>query len=245
MRSTIDASGALRKLSGLHKQAVFAAGLAANETAKGVQQKLRATMQERLDQPVPWTLNSTFVRFARRGETVATVDFRTFAGKGTPAYKYLEPLVHGGLRRLKRFERALSVKGLLPAGMQTVGGRYAVNAAGNLPAAKVIVPMLSALRAFGEQGYVANRTKASAKRKAGRQAQFFVKKTRWAGKPAGIYERIGEGAMRRAKPVVLFTTPGRYTPMLPWHELARRLMAEDYPRQYKLALAKAMRTARP
>ncbi len=244
MAASADASGALRRLKSMQKQAVYAAGVAANETAKMVQQRLRTNMQLRLDQPVPFTLNSTFIRFAKRGETVATVDFRDFAGKGTPAHKYLEPLVHGGIRRLKRFERALVAKGLMPRGMQAVGGRYAVNAAGNLPAARVIVPLLSALKAFGEQGYVANRTKRSAKRGAARQAQFFVRKTRWAGKPAGIYERVGTGIMRRAKPIVLFTGPQRYRAMLPWHEVARRLTAERYPGQFKLALAKALRTAR-
>ncbi|MFV3077977.1 hypothetical protein [Niveispirillum fermenti] len=239
MRSTIDASGALRKLSGLHKQAVFAAGLAANETAKVVQQKLRATMQERLDQPVGFTLNSTFIRFARRGETTATVDFRFNAGKGTPAYKYLEPLVHGGLRRLKRYERALALKGMLPAGMMTVGGAAFVNAAGNIPA-PLIVRMLSGVKAFGEQGYVANRTAKSAARK---REEFFVKKTKWAGKPAGVWMRP-KGRKGPAKPVVIFTREAKYKPMLPWHETARMLTQGEYPRQYRLALAKALRTAR-
>lgn len=241
----VDATGAMRKLTGMARQATFAAGLAANETAKIVRPAVQRLMAERLDQPTRFTLESTYIRFARRGETVASVEFKEFAGKGTPAYKYLRPLVDGGMRRLKRYERALQAKGLMPGGMMAVGGKYAVDAAGNLPARGVIVPMLSALKAFGEQGYVANRTKASAARR-GRKGQpdFFVRATRWAGKPAGIYQRVGQGAMRRARPIVLFTPSQRYSQILPWREEAAKVVAVTYPGKYREALARALATAR-
>lgn len=241
----VDATGALRKLTGMAKQARFAAGLAANETAKVVRPAVQAMMAARLDQPTRFTLESTYIRFARRGETTASIEFKDWAGKGTPAYKYLQPLVDGGMRRLKRYERALAAKGLMPGGMMAVGGKYAVDAAGNLPARAVIVPMLSALRAFGEQGYLANRAKAgTGKRVRKGQPEFFVRKTRWAGKPAGIYQRIGQGAMRRAKPIVLFTPSQRYSQILPWREEAAKVTAVTYPGKYREALARAIATAR-
>lgn len=122
--------------------------------------------------------------------------------------------------------------------MMTVGGAAFVNAAGNLPPS-LIVRMLSGVKAFSEQGYVANRTAKSGKRK---REEFFVKKTRWAGKPAGIWMRPkGKGP---AKPVVIFTGRQTYKAILPWHETARTLTMAEYPRQYRAALVKALRTAR-
>lgn len=258
LSATVDTSRALRRVAGLEKQVAFAARQAVNDTAKKVQAGLRALMQDRLDQPTRWTLNSTYVRAARPGEVAASVEFKdefgmAFGkqaggkdfGKGIPAYKYLEPLVHGGSRRLKRYEVALQRAGLMPPGMMAVGGRYAVDAAGNLRARNTVIPMLSALRAFSEVGYLANRTAASAKRKRGRQGQYFVRKTRWAGKPPGVYERIGgSGMMRRAKPIAIFTKRQTYPQHLPWHATADRVFEAEFPKQFRLALAKALRTAR-
>lgn len=237
-RSGCEVKPALSRLSALAKQAGFAARLAANETAKVVLPQMRDLLSKRLDQPVPFTLNAPYIKFAARGKTEAVIRFRDFAGKGTPAFKYLSPLRDGGMRRLKRFERALIAKGLMPAGMMTVGGKHFVNAAGNLRPA-LIVQILSATGAFAETGHVANRTAKARKSKA----EFFVKKDRWAGKPPGVWMRP-KAKGGAAKPVVIFTKPPTYRRMLDWDGVAKALTDKEYPRQFRAALAKALRTAR-
>lgn len=239
----MDTSRALKKIANMEKQVAFAARIAANATARLVVAGQRELMTRELRQPIGFTLTAPFVRPAQPGGTTAQVQLRDNAGKGTPARKYLAPLVHGGARNLKRYEVALRRKGYLPMGMMTVASDAAINPAGNLTGPQV-VRMLSALGAFAESGYLANRSKRSAKRRGKSQPQYFVRKTRWAGKPAGVYERIETGMMRRAKPVVLFTKAPRFRKQLHWYEAAEKIAKAEYPREFRAALARAMATAR-
>ena len=100
------------------KQIPFATALALTRTAQGMRREQQRTMRRVFDKPVPFTVGNS-----ERGGSLAfqpankkdpvpesRVFFTEFAGKGTPAYKYLTPQIFGGPRRQKRHEIALSNK---------------------------------------------------------------------------------------------------------------------------------------
>src|SRR5262245_39031822 len=96
------------------EQVPFATALALTRTAQVMQAAQITEMQRVFDRPTPFTLNALFVSPATKRRLEASVYFKDFAPKGTPAGKYLRPQIMGGGRNLKRMERLLQGKGLLP-----------------------------------------------------------------------------------------------------------------------------------
>lgn len=111
----------------------YAASVAANWGAWDAVLEARRHLRERLNAPRPYTLNAMAqLRRATRAEPESLVGFRMFAGKGTPAWKYLRHMEEGGARAAKRSERLLRAKGIIGPGEFVVpaeGGPIA--AAGN------------------------------------------------------------------------------------------------------------------
>jgi hypothetical protein len=169
-------------------------------TAKIIQSAIKAQMRADLDRPTNWTLNATVVTPATKDSLRALVGMRWFGGKGTPAGKYLLPLVEGGERRDKRSEAALRAKNLLPTGYQTAIGPGAPrDAHGNMPA-HLYISMLSGLRSFSEVGYTMNRKK-------GQSSEYFAAMPGDARMAPGIYRRTG----RKASMLLAFITKPSYT----------------------------------
>ncbi len=116
-------------------------------------------------------------------------------GKGIPAARFLGPEIEGGSRSVKRFERALQIKGLMPTGSFAVPAAQApLDAYGNVPAS-FIVRMLSDLQAFSEQGYRANRV---GPRKGARRENYFFSSygpKRIAHLKPGIYWHMPGGLL--------------------------------------------------
>lgn len=161
--------------------------------AKAAQAELKAEMQSGryISNPTPFTLNSTFVRFAKPSDLSVEVGFKEFAGKGTAAGKYLNPLATGTPRAAKRSERSLQMMGLIPPGRFMVPTGVApltLNAHGNLTGG-TYTQVLSRLKALGQQGYLGN-VSGSARSQAKKRARdYFI--GRPGGLPLGIYARVG------------------------------------------------------
>lgn len=212
----------------------YAVPMALTRTAYDAREELRRTLPTVFDRPTPYTLNATYVKPATRTEPAAWVGFREFAGKGTPAPKYLLPQVEGGRRPVKRFERALAAVGVLPSGLSAVPGEEAdIDAFGNMRRGQ-IVRILSQLRAFGEMGYTANATgSARSRAKRRRTGYFAAPQGNREGLPPGVYKRDGADA----RPVIVFVTRPTYRVRFPFHETVRRVAAERFPARLREALA--------
>lgn len=162
-----------------------------NKTMVTVRAEEKREIERVFDRPTPYTLRGFYTKPAKPADLTTSLSLKDFGGKGTPAAKYLAPQIYGGNRSLKRFERALNAKGILPGGMFAVPANGApLDTYGNLRGS-FIVQILSGLQAFAEQGYVANRVKGRTQKR-----EFFAvspNNPNNRGLPFGVYERKGKG----------------------------------------------------
>lgn len=201
---------AIRWTDAMTKQLPWAIAKAMTESAKKSQVALKAQTPRYVDRPTRFTLNSTFVRYANPKKLEAWVGFKEFASKGTPAAKYLQPMVGGGTRVQKASERQLRAAGLLPPGsfiVPTGVTPLKLNQYGNLPGS-TYTQVLSRLKSFGQQGYTANVSGAARSQAKRRQRDYFV--GRPGNLPLGIYARLGKkpksGGLPRGFHTVFYVT---------------------------------------
>lgn len=223
-------------------QLPFAIARAVTWTAQHVKRALEYEMPLAFDRPTPYTLGSLYLSPATKQIPVAKVWLKDDAGKGTPAAKYLFPEIAGGERSLKRFERALSIMGLLPPGMYAVPGAAApLDQYGNMPAS-LIEQILSALGAAETRsGYLANRTRASRRRKGAKLAEYFV--GRPGGAPLGVYRRYHFAAGGAVKPMLIFVRAPQYQPRYRFQEIAQQVVDEEFPIQFAESYRLAVQSA--
>lgn len=222
------------------KQVPFATSVALNKTAKHVQQVDKRVMARVFDQPRPFTLNSTRIVFSNKQTLRAEVVFREFAGKGVAAGKYLLSQVHGGPRRPKRSELLLRSAGLMQSDEFLVpADGFPLDAFSNVPPG-LMNRILSQIKA--QRDPTANKSARSGRRRRRRSqgGQFFVAR-RGGALPPGIYERFGARAIRAA---LLFVSQPRYAVRFPMFEINRRVATKRFPREFQLAFAQALRSAR-
>lgn len=226
------------------KQMHFAKVVALNRTAKIVKEGEQDVMRARFDRPTPYALNSLFTMPAKKNqsEPFAKVYFKDESFKGTPATKFLWAGVHGGERKHKRFEKALINRGLMKSSQfATPAAGAKLDQYGNVRRGQ-IVQVLSALRAFGEQGYDANRTgsKRSQRKVAG--SDYFVGNP--GGEGDGIWQRVQFGHGTGVKPIFMFANAPKYRVILPFSKIAENMTNKHLPVQYAKAFDEAMKSAR-
>ncbi len=198
---------------------------ALDDTAEKMKQAQVEEMKKVFDNPRPYTLNAVFVKKARgEGSLSAGIAFREFGVKGTPAYKYLTPQIYGGPRRMKRHERALDAKGLLPDGSQTAQGRnYPKDQYGDITGG-AYTRMLAELDALPE---MPGGRKSFQKKRQARSGNFFIFTPKGASQPAGIAERRGDNITIMLR----FIAPHTYKPIYDFDGVARQTALLEFPRQ--------------
>lgn len=165
---------------------------ALSRTAVQCRDLMKQHIQSAFNRPTPYAVNAPRAVTANITTLSAAVLLRDFGG--TPAEKYLGPEILGGRRGQKRSERALQAAGFLSSGYAMPGSGAAMDAFGNQQPSE-IRKILSVLRAFGEQGYKANRTKAW--NKATRIGQIFAVRSGSSrkGLKPGVYRRTARGVV--------------------------------------------------
>ena len=232
-------------------QLPYAVFLAVNDTAEAAVKHNQRQMKRHIDRPKPFTLRGIYPRkgrYRRGGRSAglrqATADaslmWRDFAGKGVAAKKYLRPIVFGEPRGMKRHEVALKRRGYLSSGafLAPAPGQR-LNAYGNLPGSRY-VQILSALGAFQENGYVANRTARSAARGQRKKNYFYAKKGRSRLHP-GVYQRYASG---RIKPVLIEIKQPRYSRRYDFFRISDAFVRRQLPISLRLSMRRAMQSAR-
>lgn len=212
----------------------YALPMALTRTAQDARAELQRVMPSVFDRPTPYTMSALFVRPATRANPTAEVGFREWSAKGTPAPKYLLPHVEGGGRGLKRHEVALRNAGILPAGRYAVPGQEAeMDRYGNMRRGQ-LVKILSHLRAFGQTGYVANRSRTNKSRGKRRAETYFAAPPgNKAGLPPGIYQRDGADP----RPVLIFVSAPSYEPKFRFHATIERAVLTHFQRRFDEAIA--------
>lgn len=191
IRST--GSEVIRQFDDLQKRKLPQARvIAADRTGRYVYGALRSEMGEVFDRPTPWALGGLRYKAPSLHSPIVNIWLEEAPDKGIPAAKFLSAEITGGPRGVKRFERALQQKGLMPAGSVAVPGAQApLDAYGNVPAS-FIVRMLSDLQAFGEQGYRANR---KGLRKGARKSNYFFVPAKGSHLKPGVYWHMPGGLL--------------------------------------------------
>lgn len=231
------------------KQIPFAASVAINRTAELVKSAEELEIRDVFDRPTPLTRSAVFVKRSNKQSLEAVVGLKDYAAKGTAASKYLATEITGGVRRLKRFERALRAVGVLPEGMFALPGTgIELDAYGNISPG-LITQILSYFKAFPEAGYKANITAARrAKLKKGTKSkrgfEYFVGRPGDGRLPLGIWRRINTGFGSAVKPVMIFVERAGYEALLDFVYVASQTVEREFPRQFRAALDEALRSAR-
>lgn len=228
------------------EQLPFAIALALTRTALDAKPALESEMRRSLDRPNPFTLNSVRVKPATKAKLEAEVWLKDDWGSGTAPAHYLAPQESGGDRSLKRFERALLARRLLPAGMFVVPGAGAkLDAYGNMSKGQ-IVQILSALGAAEmTSGYAANRTARSVQRRGKKNmAQYFVGRAAGGKGPLGVWQRFSFAHGGAIKPVMVFVRRPHYHKRLEIHGTVELVATNQFPGHLERAVAEAMSTSR-
>lgn len=233
-----DISKVLEKLNKLqYEQVPYATAKALTATAQAVKKDLQNEMRQVFDRPTPYTLNSIYVKAARKTDLTARVWLKDGAG-------YLHPQIFGGRRTIKNFERALQSRGLLPSGMYAVPGSAAkLDQYGNMSKGQ-LMQILSALNvAEMTSGYLANRLQRIKGRAKKNQGQFFVGRP---GRrlPLGVWQRFGFTHGSAVKPVIIFVSSVAYKPRFKFFEVGRDTINREFGKQFKSAMAEALSAAR-
>ncbi|WP_042337921.1 phage tail protein [Paraburkholderia ferrariae] len=253
----IDTKGVARALDALvRKQLPFATAMAVNDTVRQAKADVQQEMRKVFEGPVPRTINSVRIKTGTKANPEATIWIDDEPNKGIPPARYLSAEIEGGVRRSKRFEKALQSRGLMPRGM------YAVPASGcprdgngNIPGS-FIVQLLSYLQAFGEQGYRANMSDKGMRRlhKIGRTAQgyktiggvaYFVanRRGRTAHLARGIYRKTGTHGVS-VMPVILFVRASSYSVRLPFERIVEKSVRKNFDANMRRRLDRAIATAK-
>lgn len=227
-------------LSGGKVDAAIAAAL--TSTALQVVAAEKREMKDVFDRPLLTTINSVRSKPANRAKLRAVVYLDDFKGKQIPASKFLKAQVRGGVRAVKRYEKALQSAGVLPRGMVTVPGDAAkMDSSGNMQGGQ-LVQILAYFKAFPEVGYKANMTEKGrarlakgSKKKLG--YSYFVG-TPGNRLPLGIYQRVSFAQGTSAiKPVLIFVASAVYQPRFDFYYVARSTVRKTFPANFRLALA--------
>nr|WP_294864363.1 hypothetical protein [uncultured Pseudogulbenkiania sp.] len=223
------------------RQLPFATALGLNAVAERIRRGEREVMRQRFDRPTSYTLDSLYVRRASKSKLVAEVSIKDEAFKAAPAANWLRSEIDGGERRQKRSERALSIVGL--GRYWTPGPGAQMDGYGNVGRG-FIVKMMSALKAFGEQGYVANRAKGKRSQRKARNFDIFVGAPE--GEPLGVWQRVAMGHGTELKPLMwIHNEAPAYRVRFPFDKIAANIYQAHAPAEFEKALREAMATAKP
>lgn len=225
-------------------QVSYASRKAVTKTAEDVRQAQIHEMRDVFDRPTPYTLSAVENRLIKSDPPTARVWLKDFAGKGTPASKYLLTQIKGGARPIKRFESALIAAKVMPAGMIAVpasGAKF--DAYGNMDRGQ-IVQILAYFRAFPEQGYKANMTwktrqrlQRGTKKRVG--FSYFVGAPADGKLPLGVWQRTTFAIGSAIKPVLLFADAAYYGPIFKFEYVARTTIARVFNGHFKAAMLEA------
>ena len=234
------------RLNSVQRQQIpFATALTLTRTAQGMRREQQRTMRRVFDKPVRFTVGdadkggSLAVKPANKKETPieSRVFFTEFAGKGTPAYKYLTPQIFGGLRRQKRHEIALTRK-IGKKIYTTPGADAPLLRNGNISGGQY-TRILAAVQALPETGYLGNATTRSRKRNTGVRGYYIARK---GGQPVGIRQRKRGG---ESKKILNFVDRSpMYRPRYPFYKVGRAYVKKHLAINFRKSLRIALRTAR-
>lgn len=155
---------------------------------------LKDELKNKIDRPTPYTLNAFYYRKATDDNLEAVITTRS-EGKGTKPNKFLAPLVYGTTRNAKGFESMFRMAGILPSNGYYIPTEHMPQDAYGNPKPTELIKILSNTKAFTEQGYTANASKAAKSKKKRQIGSYFARFTEANDVAPTIFKRSGEGIL--------------------------------------------------
>lgn len=243
---------------------------AQNETGFYVLAKYKKEMSNYIDRPVPYTINSMYLKKATGPNLEASVQWKDSSSNSISAGHYLQPEVFGGNRSQKKMERALQAKGLIPNGWVAVPTKDAPkDSYGNVPNSFInqILSFLNAntdyqsnqqikkLRKLSTVNLIkgvakaaVNQSKLAAREKrAAQKAQKYftaIKGRKGNPLPSGIYERtnaFGVGIGASIKRIFNFVPIASYKVTFPFYDIGTQAAQSKFPSKLDEAIQKALK----
>lgn len=186
MTVEFDVNPLIKRLDGIKAvQVPFAASLALNRIAKGARKAQQDEMRNKFDRPVPYTINSIYIKSSTKSNLNAELGIKEFAGKGNAARDYLFPQIAGGNAYVTRFQKSLRAKGILAPNeyaVPTQSDYLRRNQFGNVTPGEY-TKVLFDLQAFRDSSAFAYRKNSKLKR--AKPQRFFARTTAEYNKNGG------------------------------------------------------------
>lgn len=257
----VDIDDIARQYGVAERQVDFGAARGLTWTGQEVKRAEELEIATVISNPTNWTRRSVYLKPATKRDLRAVVWL-----KGDPYKQHpMLPLIEGGGRPMKRFERRLQMLGYMRTNERAVPGEAAtVDAYGNMSRG-LIVKILSQLRTAVVQGDFSNASQSKRSRAKRANVQYFASagtggpRSAFAGRskggglkrasaqqhlPRGIWERRQHAWGSSVRPVLLFVDHYRYSKVLRFFEVAGRVTARSLRRNLDKSMADVMRTAK-
>ena len=239
-----------RWIDALGPKALSAAREAINRSAEWAQTDVVRAMRRDFDRPVPFTLRSLRVFYAKTGPNpVATLWFRQRSADRDKLWAM--PQIAGGSRDLKPMELRLQRVGLLPQGWFVVPGDAAPrDAYGNMSPGE-ISRILNVLGTFTEAGYnkadirTVNRLRQGNAKKGVYGFEYWVNPVgpRQAKHlQPGVYRRVYTAFGTSLKPMLIFVSRARYRARLDFFGIVQATVGQRFPAEFDKALKSLLQT---
>jgi len=244
-----DLDGVMRKLERINQyQVPFAASLALNRIAVNIRDELRSTMKNTFNNPVPFTLNSLYIKASRKEDLSIEVGLKEFAPKGNPASKYLLPHITGGSAYNTRFQKSLAYKQLISPGMYAIPTQSDYirrNQYGNMMPSQY-TEILYSLKAFRDSSAFSFARHANKKRNT--TEYFAVTTTRRTKKGylyPGIYRSNVDPGYEMDRAVFWFVKRApSFQPSFPLTKIGYDYAKNNWNKEFGQALSQAIASSR-
>jgi hypothetical protein len=239
-----------RWLQQLGPKVLSAAREGINRTAEWAQTDVVRAMRRDFDRPVPFTLRSLRVFYAKTGPNpTATLWFRQ---RNADADKlWARAQIEGGSRYLKPMELRLQRVGLMPRGWFIVPGDAApLDAYGNMSAGE-ISRILNVLGSYTESGFNKANIKTRQRLRKGNEKKGDYGFEYWVNPagprqakhlPPGVYRRVYTAFGTSLKPMMVFVNRARYRARLDFFGIVQATVRQRFPAEFDKALQSLIRT---
>lgn len=249
MQVTFDVNPMIKRLDALKAvQVPFATSLALNRIARDARVELREQMKAKFRNPVPFTLNSVYVKSSSKTDLYAEVGLKEFATKGNPASKYLLPQITGGPAYATRFQKSLRIKGILAPNeyaIPTQSDYLKLNQYGNVRPSQY-TQILYSLQAFRDSSAFVYRKNAKKK-----NAYRYLARTTAAYNSSGprnfypgIYYDDDRAFDDKESALFWITRTPRFQGKFPFTGIAGDYVRKNWDKEFGRALAEAIASAR-
>ncbi|MDO9227155.1 MAG: hypothetical protein Q8M09_12505 [Pseudomonadota bacterium] len=233
---TADFNRLAQQLRAMGKQVPFAAAQAINAVAFTVKKETGpAEMRAVFSKPTPWTLRSLFVKKATKHTLRAVVGWGQdlYSKSRASPDEILGHQILGGARREKGLEMWLRSAGYIGSGEFVVPGAAArMDAYGNMSRGQVM-QVISQLR-IGSDSAAWKSDSAHSKRNVKRAGRIFW--SRGGHLPRGAWVSKGGSVA----PLLVVITAPKYQTRLNIRKVVQRTVAQNFEREFRTALSRAM-----